>query len=583
MPKADRIKPTQDSIGTYLDNLKNKKYQIPTFQREVVWEEDNVKKLWDSIYKFYPIGSILVWKTGVKLQNYRNIGGHDISDDQNKSEYQYILDGQQRTTSLLTSLYGGSIEGREDFDPTLYVDITISEENDDTYKKRFLFWNDIDDKNGSIKRNIPRRKKYEKNLIVKLNDIKENFNEVEKNIHEEGYVEYDHEYRNNLRNIKNVLDNYRIPFIELKGIEVSEVCEIFERINQEGQALDIFDIVVAKTFRIKNGDKEGFYLRELIDDFRDKYDGFFIEDIDNLTYLQILAIIIRQNIENSGVHNITSRYLNEMEAAQIERVWEDAKKAILKTFDFFENHLHLKGPRLVPFRYFYMSIASYFYKNPDPNYSLLNKYFWFYSFHTEEKLRNTTHLRNHVDWLERAKKGEKVEFPDFVLNKNDLRNSSYSSRGRLSRSILSLLSSQEPKDWKYKDSSVLKDVYYHLTDKPNLHHIFPLNFLDNFTDEIEVNKNSLMNIAYIPQKTNLEISDKNPVNYLKEYNLEELDEVFEDHLIPNELIHWAKKDYLPEDALDSFIEKRINCFVDSLENRLGALNINIIDSKGEGK
>ncbi|PTV92979.1 uncharacterized protein DUF262 [Halanaerobium saccharolyticum] len=204
MPKADRIKPTQDSIGTYLDNLKNKKYQIPTFQREVVWEEDNVKKLWDSIYKFYPIGSILVWKTGVKLQNYRNIGGHDISDDQNKSEYQYILDGQQRTTSLLTSLYGGSIEGREDFDPTLYVDITISEENDDTYKKRFLFWNDIDDKNGSIKRNIPRRKKYEKNLIVKLNDIKENFNEVEKNIHEEGYVEYDHEYRNNLRNIKNV-------------------------------------------------------------------------------------------------------------------------------------------------------------------------------------------------------------------------------------------------------------------------------------------------------------------------------------------------------------------------------------------
>jgi hypothetical protein len=102
-----------------------------------------------------------------------------------------------------------------------------------------------------------------------------------------------------------------------------------------------------------------------------------------------------------------------------------------------------------------------------------------------------------VDWLDRAKKGETVEFPDFVLNKNDLRNSSYSSRGRLSRSILSLLSSQEPKDWKYKDSSVLKDVYYHLTDKPNLHHIFPLNFLDNFTDEIEVNKNSLMNIAYM--------------------------------------------------------------------------------------
>jgi len=31
MEHADRIKPTHDSIGTYLENLKNKKYQIPTF------------------------------------------------------------------------------------------------------------------------------------------------------------------------------------------------------------------------------------------------------------------------------------------------------------------------------------------------------------------------------------------------------------------------------------------------------------------------------------------------------------------------------------------------------------------------
>ena len=52
MSYADRIKPTDDSIVTYLDSLKKRQYQIPTFQREVVWEKDNVKKLWDSIYKF---------------------------------------------------------------------------------------------------------------------------------------------------------------------------------------------------------------------------------------------------------------------------------------------------------------------------------------------------------------------------------------------------------------------------------------------------------------------------------------------------------------------------------------------------
>ncbi len=52
---TDRIKPTDKGITTYLDDLKNSDYQIPTFQREVVWEKENVKKLWDSIYKFYPL------------------------------------------------------------------------------------------------------------------------------------------------------------------------------------------------------------------------------------------------------------------------------------------------------------------------------------------------------------------------------------------------------------------------------------------------------------------------------------------------------------------------------------------------
>ena len=128
---TDRIKPTDKGITTYLDELKNKEYQIPTFQRDVVWEEDNVKKLWDSIYKFYPLGSILVWKTDLQLQNHREIGGHIVGDENfDKSEFQYLLDGQQRTTSLLTSLYGGKIDGKDGFDPTLNFDITIQSENE---------------------------------------------------------------------------------------------------------------------------------------------------------------------------------------------------------------------------------------------------------------------------------------------------------------------------------------------------------------------------------------------------------------------------------------------------------------------
>ncbi len=109
---TDRIKPDHAAITTYLDELLSKKYQIPTFQRDVVWNENQVKRLWDSIFRFYPIGSILIWRTDIRLHNHREIGGFIIERDGDEQEYQYLLDGQQRTTALLTSIYGGKIHGR---------------------------------------------------------------------------------------------------------------------------------------------------------------------------------------------------------------------------------------------------------------------------------------------------------------------------------------------------------------------------------------------------------------------------------------------------------------------------------------
>ncbi|HTR82370.1 MAG TPA: DUF262 domain-containing protein, partial [Bacteroidota bacterium] len=461
---TDRIKPENKGLTTYLDELLNKNYQIPTFQRDVVWHEDNVKKLWDSIYKFYPLGSILVWKTDLKLHNHREIGGHTITDiNFNRTEYQYILDGQQRTTSLLTSLYGGSIEGRPAFDPTVFVDLTIPVEgdtDDESYKTRFLFWSEIS--------NTDKETRFDEGMIVKLIDIKNNFGVVERKLVEHPsheYIDYDHEVRIELRRLKAILDNYRISFIEVKGIQVSEVCQIFERINQAGKPLDIFDIVVAKTFRPKTQEENGFYLREIIDNFRSTNQSHFL-GIGNIDYLHILAVLINRNVENSGVRNITERYLNKIETEQIVGIWKDAEIAILKTFDFFENHLHIKTPYLIPFRYFYFTVTAYFFGNENPNYDLLQKYFWYYSFHNDDLLTNTTQLFQHIDFLDKDKKKEESNFERFLIDKARLRSATYSSKGRLSRAILSLFASEQPKDWEHCHRDVIVENFFFSTDKP---------------------------------------------------------------------------------------------------------------------
>lgn len=589
MNYTDRIKPIDKGLITYLEELRNCNYQIPTFQRDVVWQQENVKKLWDSIYKFYPLGSILVWKTDVQLHNHRQIGGHVIDNENfDRAEYQYLLDGQQRTTSLLTSLFGGKIEGRDDFNPSLYVDLTITndeETDDESYKKRFLYWSEIDDKDGKYVRNTSQMKKFKEGLIVKLLDIKNNFEHVQETIvnHPEVAQQYNHRYWAELRTIQQVLLNYRISFIELKGIKVSEVCQIFERINQAGKPLEIFDIVVAKTYRPKTLNDEGFYLRELIDNFKTKNASRFMQ-IDYFDYLQIIAILIRENILNSGVRNITPTYLNNIKSEEIEFIWQKAQNAMLKTFDFFENTLNIKSPSLIPYRYFYLTLAVYFYNNEKPNYDFLKKYFWYMSFHSKDLLSNTSNINEHIALLNDEKLNGKYSFERFLIDKDSLRKSSYSSKGRLSRAILALYAYNDPKDWKYTDRKVNVENLFFSTDKPNLHHIFPLNYIAKNKGENSLDENSLMNIAYLTQITNLEISDKNPLQYMQNYiNEKGFKNVVDSHYLPSNILEWVTLEDMPINALDEFIEARIELIIDELRKLLEGIEFDVIDTKNLDK
>lgn len=467
----------------------------------------------------------------------------------------------------------------------LYVDLTIrldNETDDESYKNRFLFWDEIDDRNGELRQNIGKRKRFEEGLIASLIDIKNNFGAVERRLvdHEDGsFKDYDNPVREELRRLKEIIDNYRISFIEVKGIQVAEVCQIFERINQSGKPLSIFDIVVAKTFKPQTQNNNGFYLRELVDAFRSTNQSNFLE-IDDLNYLQTLAVLINRNIASSGVRNITDRYLNEIKTAEIIEIWDEAQKAILKAFDFFENHLHIKTPYLIPFRYFYFTITNYFYKNSMPNYRFLKQYFWYNSFHTEDLLSNTTQLFKHIDFLDAEKESSTYQFPRFLLDRNKLQLAAYSSKGRLSRAILALYAAQRPKDWEHCDRDVLVANFFFSTDKPNLHHIFPTNsdYVLNNKHKNKIDSNSLMNIAYITQITNLSITNKNPLEYIKDYDSPDFEEIMPSHLLPIEIMEWARLDSMPENALDVFIEKRVDLIIECLKAKISAASFEVIDT-----
>ena len=74
--------------------------KLPMFQREFVWEKEQSAKLIDSILKGFPVGTFIFWRTRDDLRSYKEVGNHKLPETPKGDYAQYILDGQQRITSL---------------------------------------------------------------------------------------------------------------------------------------------------------------------------------------------------------------------------------------------------------------------------------------------------------------------------------------------------------------------------------------------------------------------------------------------------------------------------------------------------
>jgi len=54
----------------------------------------------DSLYKRYPFGSLLLWRTRNELRTERNLGPYALPRQDPDYPIDYVLDGQQRLTSV---------------------------------------------------------------------------------------------------------------------------------------------------------------------------------------------------------------------------------------------------------------------------------------------------------------------------------------------------------------------------------------------------------------------------------------------------------------------------------------------------
>ncbi|GAB4529569.1 MAG: hypothetical protein Kow0063_06730 [Anaerolineae bacterium] len=213
--------------------------KIPQFQRDFVWGKEQTAHLIDSLIKGFPIGTFIFWKTKETLREVRDIGNVTLPDTPPGEFVYYVLDGQQRITSLYAVRKGIRItrEGKT----VDYHDIVIDLEADPDTEEPVVYSQPPGDRvtisvydllNGSLVSMVQR---------------------------------YAPEHLEHIDTYQKRLQGYDFSVVEIADYPIDIACEIFTRINTGGTELTLFEIMVAKTYDVERDFDLAREYRYLID------------------------------------------------------------------------------------------------------------------------------------------------------------------------------------------------------------------------------------------------------------------------------------------------------------------------------
>lgn len=610
------------SIGKVLDEIETS-WVIPEFQRDFVWDIDKFTLLFDSIYRGYAIGNILLWKTKEKLAH-RKVGDKDPIkiEDIKLGEHTYILDGQQRLTTLYGVLKSKPLYRLSRKRPKtykIYFDVEKDQFIHETQKLKYL-------ENKSIKHLIKEKKfdefrfidisqifdkelKFPDNLIDEFRNMIKDLRKSN-DITEEQFWDMDerlNSHRKRLSNFAKIMESYKIHQIVENNEDLDTVVTIFERINTQNVLLNIYDIMVAKTYEniIYNDKLYTFNLSRAIRKINYKNEikkEEFSPDIDlsddeNLYYninpttlLRIISIILNSKEKIA----LQKKDIYCLKAVQIQENLASVRKVIQELANYLKNQLNIKkidesltDNKLLSFLAYVFSKEKY--SNIDSE--LINKWFW-----------NTTlfnrypgaQLQRIEEDLKEYNKGKKEFFlqlkrdrnrdifsKDHSIDQSKIIGAGYNKQNSLYISLIILMNSLNPRDFNGKIEINLSD-YIGANTKNNKHHIIPAK--SKAAKEIikkyglgkgEFLINNIANICLISSELNNCIKNKEPADYFKEY---EKQEGFFENLEKRHLIDRQAYNDLKTGKYESFLIKRtariielikMNC---SIENETIELN-----------
>lgn len=514
--------------------------KLPMFQREFVWDKEQSARLIDSILKGYPIGTFIFWKTREALRSVKDIGNHPLPETPKGDYAQYILDGQQRITSLYAIRKGIRIskDGKEIDYKDIYVNLDYDSVNDEQ---------------------IVTSQKEEGKVYISVHDLlTRKMGELFKQVGADK-ADLVEEY-------KTKLTTYDFPTVTIKDYPIDIACDVFSRINTGGKPLTLFEIMVAMTFDEAKGFDLALKYDELLNGIDDGDDSLAKAKFDTIpaaTVLQALAAIT--------VDSIRAKDILKIRREKFIANWEPMVSSMFSAVNFIRTKMRVPVSQLLPYASLLVPFTYFFHKNSNKRPSeaqakLLEQFFYWvalngrYSGSTETKIdEDLKRMR-----LILKEKMPKYSVDELNVSSDDIASAWFSAGNAYVKAILCLFASHKPRNLDDDSDVILDNSNLKIASSRNYHHFFPKAYVAKHYPALE--SNLIANITLIDAASNNKIKAKAPSNYVDEFKSSnsKLSSSLRSHLINNSnAFGIAENDY------ELFIKMRSEAIANALN---GALN-----------
>ncbi len=334
--------PTHASYSNLINDITRGQIKIPQFQRDFVWSIQKSAALMDSIIKGYPIGTFIFWATKERLRSVRDLGDVTLPPPKEGETVSFVLDGQQRLTSLYATLKGLEIKresGRCDDFSEICVDLIANEDEQIV----------IMDVEGRDDRSfIPLKDLLYGDLTL--------------------LGSFPKQHHNRLSEYKKRIEGYNFSIIEVRDVPIDVATEIFTRINVGGKPLTVLEIMVAKTY----DEGKDFDLAQKFEDLVANLTPLNYETLSDATVLQLVSLLLRRDCKKQTILNLDKNQFIEM--------WPKAVDAVERAVEYCKNVYRIPVSHLLPYNTLLVPFGYLFFHHPDKpgpeQKKLLEDFFW---------------------------------------------------------------------------------------------------------------------------------------------------------------------------------------------------------------